>query len=169
VRLVDELVGDPADLLASACARSWEGLVAKRVASSYVSGRSGDWRKLKCSVSQELVIGGWTEPHGTRTGFGALLVGYYEGDRLRYGGKVGSGFSTGTLQTLHGELLRRQRDTSPFFDPVPERTARWAEPDLVANITFTEWTRDGRLRHPRFEGLRPGKEAASAVREHPID
>jgi len=167
LRLVEELAGDPADLLASACAQGWEGLVAKRATSTYVPGRSADWRKLKCSASQELVIGGWTEPRGTRSGFGALLVGFYEGDRLRYAGKVGSGFSAETLRTLHDELLRRELAASPFADPVPERSPHWAQPELVAEIAFTEWTREGRLRHPRFEGLRSDKEATSVVRERP--
>jgi bifunctional non-homologous end joining protein LigD len=169
VQLVETLTGDPAELLSTACAHGWEGLVAKRSASAYVAGRSSDWRKLKCSMSQELVIGGWTDPGGTRIGFGALLVGYYEGDRLRYAGKVGTGFNTETLRTLHRKLLSLERATSPFADAVPVRIAHWVTPKLVANIGFTEWTRDGMLRHPRFEGLRDDKDARSVVRERPRD
>ena len=164
---VEELSGDPARLLEDACRKGWEGLITKREDSVYRAGRSTDWRKLKCSASQELVIGGWTEPHGARTGFGALLVGYYEGDRLRYAGKVGTGFTQATLRELYSELVKRERKTSPFADPIRERSAHWATPNLVANVAFTEWTRDGRLRHPRFEGLRPDKPAKSVVREQP--
>jgi ATP-dependent DNA ligase len=131
-----------------------------------VSTRSRDWLKLKCSRGQELVIGGWTEPKGSRQRLGALLVGYYEGDVLRYAGKVGTGFDDATLQRLGDELERRERATSPFAaDRLPR--ARWAEPELVAQIAFTEWTRDGRLRHPRYEGLRDDKPARAVVREEP--
>ena len=167
IRVVEELDGDPTGLLDHACRSGWEGLIAKRVDSVYSAGRSSDWRKLKCSASQELVIGGFTEPHGKRSGFGALLVGYFDGDGLRYAGKVGTGFSDKTLDELHAELVRRERDESPFADEVREKTAHWVEPELVANIGFTEWTREGRLRHPRFQGLRPDKPARSVVRERP--
>lgn len=164
---VEPLTGQPADLLADACKRGWEGLVTKRTTSPYTGGRSPDWRKLKCSAGQELVIGGWTEPHGSRVGLGALLVGHYEGDELRYAGKVGTGFTTQTLRQLHGELARRERKTSPFADRVRERETHWVTPDLVADIAFAEWTRDGRLRQPRYQGLRPDKDARSVVRERP--
>jgi bifunctional non-homologous end joining protein LigD len=167
LHLVGELAGDPAELLALACASGWEGLVAKRKDSVYRSGRSADWCKLKCSASQELVIGGWTEPRGARNGFGALLVGYYEGDRLRYAGKVGTGFTEETLRTLGATLAELEQPDSPFAEPVKEKTAHWVAPRLVANIAFSEWTRDGRLRHPRFEGLRPDKDPRSVVRETP--
>ena len=168
VLVVKELDGEPAALLREACARGWEGLIAKRATSLYVPGRSSDWRKLKCSASQELVIGGWTEPQRSRVGFGALLVGHYEGDQLRYAGKVGTGFSEVLLRSLHSQLLEREIPASPFVDEISERGAHWAKPDLVANVTFTEWTRDGRLRHPSFEGLRPDKDARSVVRERPL-
>jgi len=164
---VEALSGDPAALLSSACAHGWEGLVAKRPDGIYEAGRSADWCKLKCTASQELVVGGWTEPHGTRSGFGALLVGYYEGDRLRYAGKVGTGFSVDTITALSGRLSRLARHDSPFADRVAERGVHWVEPALVANVAFTEWTRDGRLRHPRFEGLRADKDPATVVRERP--
>jgi bifunctional non-homologous end joining protein LigD len=167
--LVDELSGDPTKLLAKACAKGWEGLVAKRRDSIYTGDRSRDWCKLKCSASQEMVIGGWTEPRGSRTGLGALLVGYYDGGQLRYAGKVGTGFSMDTLASLSRELRRLERPNSPFVDAIRERTAHWVEPRLVANIAFTEWTRDGRLRHPRFEGLRPDKDPTSVVREQPAE
>ena len=167
VRPVEPLAGDPADLLPHACAGGWEGLVAKRTDAPYVAGRSSAWCKLKCSASQELVIGGWTEPRGARTGFGALLVGHYQGDQLRYAGKVGSGFTAETLDSLSRHLRRLEQANSPFVDIVRDRSAHWVTPRLVANVAFSEWTRDGRLRHPRFQGLRPDKDPASVVRERP--
>jgi bifunctional non-homologous end joining protein LigD len=165
--VVEPLAGTPSELLRDACARGWEGLVAKRAGSRYVSGRSADWCKLKCSASQELVIGGWTEPQGTRSGLGALLVGYYEGDQLRYAGKVGTGFSDATLRTLADALGQLEQPTSSFADPVKEKGAHWVSPELVAAVSFSEWTRDGRLRHPSFDGLRPDKQAREVVRERP--
>lgn len=169
VQVVEELRGDPTELLERACSSGWEGLIAKRVASKYRAGRSPDWRKLKCVASQELVIGGWTEPRGSRVGLGALLVGYYDGAALHYAGKVGTGFSETVLRELHAELVARQRDDSPFVEPLRERGAHWTRPELVAEIGFTEWTSDGRLRHPRFEGLRGDKEAKQVVRERPLE
>ncbi len=165
LQLVPVLEGEPDELLARACQQRWEGLIAKRDTSTYTGGRSPDWRKLKCSASQELIIGGWTAPQRSRLEFGALLVGYHEGDSLRYAGKVGTGFTNQTLRTLHAELVRHERPTSPFTDQVRERTAHWVEPELVAAITFAEWTRDGRLRHPSFQGLRPDKDPRSVTRE----
>ena len=167
LQLVHELPGDPTDLLDAACRKGWEGLVAKRGTSPYTAGRAADWVKLKCSASQELVIGGWTEPRGSRVHLGALLVGYYEDGRLRYAGKVGTGFTTETLAGLARDLAPLERPEPPFVDRVREPAAHWVDPRLVANIAFTEWTRDGRLRHPRFEGLRPDKAASSVVRERP--
>ena len=166
IRRVDHVEGDPDALLAEACAAGWEGLIAKRADGPYRSGRSADWLKLKCSASQELVIGGWTEPRGARTHFGAVLVGYHDRDgRLRYAGKVGTGFDTATLADLHRRMTAAERDSSPFADRIREKGAHWTEPELVANIAFTEWTDDGKLRHPRYEGLRPDKDPRAVVRE----
>jgi len=151
--------------LADACARGWEGLIAKRAEGPYMQRRSPDWLKLKCSAAQELVIGGFTEPAGSRVGFGALLLGYFEDGRLRYAGKVGTGFDAATLRRLKAALDALARPDSSFADPVPERDAHWVEPRLVAQIAFTDWTRDGRLRHPRFLGLREDKDALDVVRE----
>jgi bifunctional non-homologous end joining protein LigD len=153
------------ELFAAACAKGWEGLIAKRAESPYVPGRSGDWLKLKCSFEQELVIGGFTLPQGSRRHFGALLVGYYEDGRLRYAGKVGTGFSAETLTDLGGRLESLQTESSPFADDDLPRQARWVEPRLVGQFAFSEWTRDGRLRHPRYLGLREDKPAAEVVRE----
>lgn len=152
--------------LAEACARGWEGLVAKRADSRYVPQRSPDWLKLPCTVGQELVIGGFTDPGGRRSGFGALLVGHYRGGLLRYAGKVGTGFDTAGLHRLRAELDALARPDPPFADPPEEEPrAHWVQPRLVARVAFTEWTRDGRLRAPRFEGLRTDKRAEDVVRE----
>jgi bifunctional non-homologous end joining protein LigD len=156
--------------LADACRRGWEGLIAKRADAPYHHGRSRDWLKFKCVNQQELVVGGWTDPQGSRQHLGALLVGHHDDHgALRYAGKVGTGYDRATLARL-GELLRdRERTTSPFSDDVPGSGLHWATPDLVAEIGFTEWTRDGRLRHPRYLGLRDDKDAADVVRERPAD
>jgi len=159
--------GDGETAFRSACSRGWEGVIAKRSASAYLAVRSRDWLKLKCAHGQELVVGGWTAPKGSRQRIGALLVGYYERGRLRYAGKVGTGFNRATLERLGDELERRERSTSPFEAGDPPRNARWAEPELVAEIGFAGWTRDGKLRQPRFQGLRDDKPAREVVRELP--
>jgi bifunctional non-homologous end joining protein LigD len=156
-------------LFSEACRQGLEGLMAKRADSPYRSAaRSRDWLKLKCHFEQELVIGGFTAPQGSRTDFGALLVGYHEEDTLRYAGKVGTGFDRSTLDTLGRRLRELERGDPPFADvhPIPRGT-RWVEPELVAQIGFSEWTRDGRLRHPRYLGLRDDKPAREVVRERP--
>jgi bifunctional non-homologous end joining protein LigD len=152
-------------LFRDACERGWEGLMAKRAAAPYTHGRSRDWLKLKCSAEQELVIGGYTAPHGSRTALGALLLGHYAHGQLRYAGKVGTGFTRQTLADLAAQLTPLRRPRSPFADEVREPGATWVEPQLVAQVAFTEWTRDGRLRHPRFLGLRDDKAASEVGRE----
>jgi bifunctional non-homologous end joining protein LigD len=160
--------GDGETAFRHACRHGWEGVIAKRAAGPYVAKRSRDWLKLKCQHGQELVIGGWTAPKGSRERLGALLVGYYERNgKLRYAGKVGTGFDQRTLHMLGDELERRERDTPPFEAGDPPRNARWAEPELVAEIGFAEWTRDGKLRQPRYQGLRDDKSAQEVVREVP--
>jgi DNA ligase D-like protein (predicted ligase) len=153
---------------AQACRAGWEGLIAKRVAAPYVSGRSRDWLKLKCVWEQEFVISGYTDPSGSRTDFGALLVGYYEDGGLRYAGRVGTGYTAATLRALGARLRKLEISESPFVDarPVPKGT-HWTRPELVAEIGFAEWTKDGRLRQPRFLGLRDDKRATDVVRERP--
>ncbi|WP_314173307.1 non-homologous end-joining DNA ligase [Streptomyces winkii] len=154
-------------LLDEACRRGWEGLIAKVADGRYVTRRSPDWLKLKCAEGQEFVVGGFTEPAGSRVGFGALLLGYYERGRLRYAGKAGTGYNQATLLDLRRRLDELAVPRSPFADPVREKGAHWASPELVAEIAFTEWTRDGRLRHPRFLGLRADKKPSDVVRERP--
>jgi bifunctional non-homologous end joining protein LigD len=153
---------------AEACRSGWEGLIAKRADAPYVAGRSKDWLKLKCVWEQEFVIGGYTEPTGSRTDFGALLVGYYEQDSLRYAGKVGTGYTKATLHDLGARLRKLETAQPAFVDarPIP-RGVHWTRPDLVAQIGFAEWTSDARLRQPRFLGLRDDKSPAEVVRERP--
>jgi bifunctional non-homologous end joining protein LigD len=159
--------GDGESLFDEACRKGWEGLIAKRADSPYVTARSRDWLKFKCAQGQELVIGGYTAPHGSRVEFGALLLGYHRDGRLEYAGKVGTGFDEPTLRSLGAKLRELRRADSPFVDTraIRERGVTWVEPRLVAEIGFAEWTRHGRLRHPRFLGLRDDKSASEVVRE----
>jgi DNA ligase D-like protein (predicted ligase) len=157
---------DGEEVYREACEKGLEGIIAKRADSTYVHGRSRDWLKFKCGREQELVVGGFTAPRGSRAEFGALLVGYYEARKLRYAGKVGTGFDRETLEDLGERMRALETDSPPFVDvhPVPKGT-RWVKPELVAQIGFAEWTRDGRLRHPRYLGLRDDKPAREVVRE----
>jgi DNA ligase D-like protein (predicted ligase) len=150
---------------AEACRKGWEGLIAKRADSPYTSSRSRDWLKFKCEQGQELVIGGFTAPKGSRIELGALLVGYYDRGALRYAGKVGTGFDAETLRELGRSLRALRASKSPFSDAIRERDVTWVRPQLVAQIGFSEWTGAGRLRHPRFLGLREDKAASKVVRE----
>lgn len=165
LKVVQPLSGEPRALFQGACRDGWEGLVAKRAGSAYLGGRRPEWLKLKCSCRQELVVGGFTPPKGSRTGFGALLLGYWEDGKLMYAGKVGTGFSDNLLRDLYTKLVQLERSTSPFSAAVPDKGARFAEPELVAEVAFTNWTPDGRLRHPSFLGLRPDKAGADVGRE----
>lgn len=157
------------DYYGEACRKGWEGVIAKRADSVYRSSRSRDWLKFKCVNQQEFVIGGYTDPEGARNGFGALLLGYYEQGDFRCAGRVGTGFDEPMLEDLHARLLKRRRDSSPFDDgtSVEREAIHWVTPDLVCEIGFTEWTRGGRLRHPRFLGLREDKSASEVRRERP--
>jgi DNA ligase D-like protein (predicted ligase) len=166
LRYSEHREGDGVEFFRQACEWGWEGLIAKRADAPYHSGRSRDWLKFKCVSDQELVIGGWTDPQGARTGFGALLVGYYDDTgRLRYAGKVGTGYNERTLRNMRAKLDRLASDVPPFADTVRERGVHWVRPELVAQIGFTEWTDDGRLRHPRFSGLRNDKRPKDVIRE----
>ena len=154
---------------AEACRAGWEGLVAKRADAPYRAGRSREWLKFKCLSGQEFVVGGWTDPQRSRVGFGALLLGYVDVDgALAYAGKVGTGFDTQTLRDLAARLATMETPTSPFGKGrVPTRGVHWVEPRLVAQIAFAEWTDDGQLRQPRFQGLRDDKDPRDVVREIP--
>jgi len=156
-----------------ACGKGWEGIIAKKADSLYRSSRSDNWLKFKCVNRQELVIGGYTDPSGNRKGFGALLVGYFNeaGETLHYAGKVGTGFDEETLSHLTKLLKSRSRKTPPFdqegSDDLPQKGVHWVTPNLVGQFGFTEWTRSGKLRHPRFLGLRRDKDPWEVVREEP--
>ena len=167
VRLTPHRNGAGEAMFAEACRKGWEGVIAKRASSPYADRRSRDWLKFKCEQGQELVVGGYTAPQGARTEFGALLLGHYDGDALRYAGKVGTGFDQATLRDLGARLRALERPDPPFADAasIRERGVTWVEPELVAQIGFTEWTGAGRLRHPRFLGLREDKAAREVIRE----
>jgi DNA ligase D-like protein (predicted ligase) len=154
---------------AQACASGWEGLVVKLGEAPYRAGRSRDWLKFKCQSGQEFVIGGYTDPRGTRTGFGALLLGYYDPDgNLVYAGKVGTGFDDALLASLGATLAGLERPGPAFGrGKLPHAGVHWVEPQLVGEVGFSEWTTAGQLRHPRFQGLRRDKDATSVVRETP--
>jgi bifunctional non-homologous end joining protein LigD len=139
--------------------KGWEGVIAKLRGSRYETGRrSTAWRKVKVRGESEFVIGGYTPPEGSRAEFGALLVGLFDDGRLRYTGKVGTGFTQETLRDL-GAKLRKLRTDEPPFDPVPRvPRATWVKPELVAQIAYAEWTADGKLRQPAFLGLRTDKQ-----------
>jgi DNA ligase D-like protein (predicted ligase) len=167
IRFSDHLDQEGEVAFEAACARGWEGLVAKRAASPYTHARSKDWLKFKCSNEQEFIVIGWTEPRGSRSGLGALLVGYHEDGALRFGGKVGTGFDERELTRLSAKLRRLERSTSPLADTkgIAVKGVHWVRPQLVAQVGFAEWTPDGKLRHPRYLGLRDDKSPDQIVRE----
>lgn len=148
------------------CEKGREGVIAKKADSVYTHGRSPHWLKFKCGRSQEFVVGGFTDPRNSRVGFGALLVGVYRGEDLVYAGKVGTGYDDAFLKDFRSRLDRLERETSPFDQgTVPDREVHFVTPKAVGEVAFTEWTRDGRLRHPRFKGLRRDKSPKDVHRE----
>jgi bifunctional non-homologous end joining protein LigD len=160
--------GNGDEFFVRACQHGVEGVVSKRADAPYRPGRGLEWLKIKCLARQELVIGGFTEPSGSRSGLGALLLGYHDGDGgLRYAGKVGTGFTAASLRDLYRRLRPLERETSPFADRIPRMRTRvhWVEPRLVGEVDFTEWTDEGVLRHPSFQGLREDKDPRTVVRE----
>jgi len=173
VKYSDHFAALGADFLKNVCQLGLEGMVSKRSDLSYQAGRGTAWQKVKCLQRQEMVIGGYTDPEGSRHGFGALLLGVYEPDgRLAYAGKVGTGFNEASLTSLSGRLAGLTQKQSPFYNPptgAEGRRARWVKPTLVAEVEFTEWTDDGTLRHPSFQGLRSDKPATEVVRERPVN
>lgn len=169
LRTSDFVPADGRELYERALAQGWEGLVAKHLDSRYRSGkRTPDWRKLKITLEQEFVVGGWTEPRNSRGYLGALLLGVYDGDRLEYVGHTGTGFSEAELHRVWTLLRDLEGAESPFTTkPRPNERPHWARPDLVAQVRFTEWTNDGKLRHPIYLGLRDDMKA-SEVRREPV-
>jgi DNA ligase D-like protein (predicted ligase) len=162
--LVERL--DEAEPWERACAEGWEGVIAKRRDSVYDHRRSPYWLKMKCEASQELVVGGFTEPKGSRVGLGALLVGYYAGEDFVFAGRVGTGFDTKLLTELRQRFEPLLMSKSPFTvaEGLP-REGRWVRPEVVVQVAFMEWTSNGKMRHPRLLGLRPDKAAREVVRE----
>lgn len=145
----------------------WEGVIAKRRDSHYEHRRSPHWIKMKCEESQELVVGGFTDPQGKRVGLGALLVGYYDGDDLCFAGKIGTGFDNKLLLQLRAELDALEVVKTPFTKArgLPRLRAHWVRPEVVVQVAFIEWTGHGKLRHPRLLGVRRDKRARDVVRE----
>ena len=145
----------------------WEGVIAKRSGSPYEHRRSKHWLKIKVECSQELVVGGFTDPQGARVGLGALLVGYYDGDDLVFAGKIGTGFDTKLLLDLRKRLDPIEIPAAPFTKAVglPRLRAHWVKPKIVVQVSFTEWTGNNKLRHPRLIGVRFDKRARDVVRE----
>ena len=168
IRYSEHVDGRGDEFFAQACLLDLEGIVSKRRDLPYREGRRGDWLKTKCILRQEFVIGGFTDPEGMRAGLGALVIGYYEGDRLVYSGKVGTGFTQKLALDLRHRLDAIERKTCPFDPPPPRavsRNAHWVKPALVCEVVFSEWTNDGNIRHPSFQGLRADKHPHEVVRE----
>ncbi|MDQ3699058.1 MAG: DNA ligase D [Gemmatimonadota bacterium] len=162
-----ESSGDGEALLREAARAGWEGVIAKRVDAPYVPGaRSRDWLKLKIEHRQELVVGGFTEPRNSRQFIGALLLGYFDGDRLIYAGHTGGGFTRDGLRAMHRRLAPLERKTSPFTEtPKTNERPHWVRPEVVVEVKFNEWTADGKLRQPIFLGMRDDKDAREVTRE----
>ena len=153
-----------------ACSEGWEGVIAKRRDSKYEHRRSPHWVKMKCEASQELVVGGFTDPQGSRVGLGALLVGYFDKDDFVFAGKLGTGFgSNKTLVELRARLDTLEIPSSPFTRSkgLPKLRVHWVKPQVVVQVAFTEWTVHGKLRHPHLVGIRHDKAAKDVVREMP--
>lgn len=170
IRYSDHIEGAGDEVLGQACRNGMEGIIAKRADSGYYQYRSPDWLKIKCLKQQELVIGGYTKPEGSRVGFGALLVGYFDEGEFVYAGKVGTGFTSDSLRDLTAKLKELKVDECPFKNAPTgyrRRGVTWVKPELVGEIQFSEWTSDGRLRQPSFQGLREDKLAKEVVREMP--
>ncbi len=167
LRYSGHIEGSGSGFYAQACRIGLEGVVSKRLGSRYVSGRGPNWIKTKCVRRQEFIIGGWTDPEGARVGFGALLLGVNQDGRLRFVGKVGTGFDNTTLRELHARLRAIPRKDPPFASVPRElaRSAHWVEPRLVAEVAYAEITGDGHLRHPSFQGLREDKDPSEIVLE----
>ncbi|HEX5473082.1 MAG TPA: DNA ligase D [Vicinamibacterales bacterium] len=168
IRYAEHIEGRGPDAFAQACRLGLEGIVSKRREQPYLLGKRGGWLKTKCVRRQEFVVGGFTDPEGARAGIGALLVGFYDHDRLVFAGKVGTGFTHAGARDLRSQLERLETAVCPYATPPAGwlgRHAHWVRPRLVAEVAFTEWTSGGHIRHPSFQGLRADKAARDVVRE----
>lgn len=170
IRYSEHVAGRGRDMFEQACRLGLEGIISKRRDSPYKSGRGDTWLKTKCVLRQEFVIGGFTDPEGTREGIGSLVIGHYEDGGLVFGGKVGTGFTVQSARDLRRTLEAIEQKQCPFTPPPPGwlgRNAHWTKPRLVAEVVFTEWTDDGKIRHPSFQGLRADKDPKAVTRERP--
>lgn len=167
LRYSEHIVENGLPFFKEACKKGLEGIMAKNAEAPYQTKRSRDWLKFKCVAEQELVIGGYTDPQGSRSNFGALLVGYYHNNKLYYAGKVGTGFDENTLQELGKKLKKIEQTKCPFThdDSLPKTKVHWVKPQLVAQIGFEEWTKGNKLRQPRYMGLRMDKKAKAVAQE----
>jgi bifunctional non-homologous end joining protein LigD len=170
IRYSDHILGHGSSVLQSACRHGIEGIISKRIDSPYEQRRSRSWVKSKCLQRQEFVIGGWSDPGGSREAFGSLLLGYYDDQsRLVYSGRVGTGFTGDSLEQIKAELDRLPTTECPFHNRPPGRDSHWVRPELVAEVEFTQWTEEGLLRHPTFQGLRKDKAPREVKREVPMN
>jgi bifunctional non-homologous end joining protein LigD len=170
IRYADHVEGSGQTFFQQACRLGLEGIISKRKGLPHQPGRHGGWVKTKCVLRQEFVIGGFTDPEGMRAGLGALLIGYYEGGRLVFAGKVGTGFTHKAALELRRTLDGLEQKTSPFTPPPSGalgRRAHWVGPALVCDVVFTEWTGEGKIRHPSYQGLRADKKPREVTRERP--
>jgi bifunctional non-homologous end joining protein LigD len=171
LRYSDHVIGQGPRFFTQACRAGLEGIIAKRRGEPHRSGRTTGWLKIKCMHRQELVIGGFTEPEGSRSGLGALLLGAYEDGALTYAGKVGTGFTNKSATALRKRLDKLEREDPPFQPRPAVRLAKkvhWVEPELVAEVAFAEWTDDGRIRHSSFQGMREDRSPLEVKRERPV-
>lgn len=170
INTTEHILGKGIEYFEEACSKKWEGVIAKEIHSTYeIGARSQYWLKFKCIQEQEFVIGGFTKPQGNRLAFGALLLGYFESEKLMYAGKVGTGFSTELLQQIGSRLTKLKTAECPFNSiDIPLKDVYWVKPRLVAEIKFSEWTNYNKVRHARFLGLRNDKDAKDVVKETPL-
>ena len=171
IRYADHVMGSGREFFEQAQHLGLEGIISKRTSEPYRPGRHGEWLKTKCVLEQEFVVGGFTDPEGARAGIGALLIGYYQTGKLVFSGRVGTGFSQKFALELRKRLNSIAQKSCPF-EPPPEgplaRSAHWVKPQLVCVVAFTEWTSDGKIRHPAFKGLRADKTPKEVRRERPV-
>ncbi|CDK30848.1 non-homologous end-joining DNA ligase [Candidatus Babela massiliensis] len=171
LKFTEYYIGKQIEHFKKACQLGWEGLIVKNIHSKYEKIRSKSWLKFKCFEQQELVITGYTDPQKSRVGFGALLLGYYENNKLIYAGKVGAGFNRETLKELKEKLSKIEQKDNPFNPPdssiKKSKSIHWVLPKLVAEIRFSQWTAYNKLRHPRFMGLRYDKDPKEVIKEIP--
>lgn len=166
IRFSDHIVGNGQSVFENACALNLEGIISKNIHSHYMQKRTKSWLKVKCHHRQEFVVGGFTQPHGNRSYFGSLLLGYYLGDHFQYCGHVGTGFTDHALNMLYELLIKYKTEKSPFDKAISEKNLlSWVKPKVVVEVEFTEWTKEGILRHPSFKGIREDKFAKTIGKE----